>query len=134
MSQNKSSRIFYHGPLYGEQKKNFLINMDIFCLPSFYSSEAMPISIIEAMRCGCLIITSDHHYLPFLVGPDQGSCATAGSVESLRVNLKRYLGNIVKYESVKQGNIEFAKNNFSPEAYASKMNEIFDQELKSPYI
>jgi glycosyltransferase involved in cell wall biosynthesis len=134
LSQNGFSRIFYHGPLYGEQKKNFLINMDIFCLPSFYSSEAMPISIMEAMRCGCVIITSDHHYLPFLVGPDQGSCATAGSVESLIVNLKRYLGNIEKYESVKEGNIEFAKNNFSPEAYTSKMNEIFDQELKSPYI
>ena len=62
--------IFYHGPLYGMQKKDFLKALDIFVLPSFYASEAMPISIIEAMRSGCVIIATEHHYLPFLVGPD----------------------------------------------------------------
>ncbi|MBK6352589.1 MAG: glycosyltransferase family 4 protein [Saprospiraceae bacterium] len=122
--------IFYHGPLYGMQKKDFLKALDIFVLPSFYASEAMPISIIEAMRSGCVIIATEHHYLPFLVGPDQGACAKVRSVVSLKENLTKYIEQKDLRDQVKRANIEFAKKNYSPENFASGINTILELELK----
>ncbi|MBK6825179.1 MAG: glycosyltransferase [Saprospiraceae bacterium] len=104
--------------------------LDIFVLPSFYASEAMPISIIEAMRSGCVIIATEHHYLPFLVGPDQGACAKVRSVVSLKENLTKYIEQRDLRDQVKRANIEFAKKNYSPENFASGINTILELELK----
>ena len=47
----------YHGPKYGEEKYVFFRNADIFVLPSY--TEALPVSILEAMQFGLPVVASN---------------------------------------------------------------------------
>ncbi|EMO3463645.1 TPA: glycosyltransferase family 4 protein [Klebsiella quasipneumoniae] len=49
---------YYVGPVYGEQKEEFLNASDIFYFPSKYKNEAEPLVLYEAASCGCLVIGS----------------------------------------------------------------------------
>ena len=54
-----SKKIIYHGIINGEKKKQLLLNNDIFILPTYYSNEGQPISILEAYVTGCSVITTN---------------------------------------------------------------------------
>ena len=47
----------YHGPKYGDEKYAFFRNADIFVLPSY--TEALPVSILEAMQFGVPVVASN---------------------------------------------------------------------------
>lgn len=53
------NKINYHGVVNGEQKKKLLLSNDIFILPTYYSNEGQPISILEAYATGCAVITDE---------------------------------------------------------------------------
>jgi glycosyltransferase involved in cell wall biosynthesis len=57
----------YLGVVVGKDRENLLLNSDIFLFPSFYDTEALPISMLEALSCGCFVIATDHNYLPDLL-------------------------------------------------------------------
>lgn len=50
--------IIYHGRLENQQAVLFLKEMDTLILPTYFPGEAFPISILEAMSCGKLIIAT----------------------------------------------------------------------------
>lgn len=47
----------YHGPKYGDEKYAFFRNADAFVLPSY--TEALPVSILEAMQFGLPVVASN---------------------------------------------------------------------------
>lgn len=51
------NKIKYHGIVRGEEKKKLLLENYIFILPTYYSNEGQPISILEAYATGCAVIT-----------------------------------------------------------------------------
>ncbi len=55
--------ITYHGVVDGKRKNELLRKSDIFILPTFYKSEACPLSILEALENNLLIITTNWKYL-----------------------------------------------------------------------
>ncbi|MCO7177095.1 glycosyltransferase family 4 protein [Sporolactobacillus kofuensis] len=68
VSKNKlQPYITYHGIVGGEKKKNLMKNCDIFMLPTRYIKEGQPISILEAMGNGMMIVTTDHAGIPDIV-------------------------------------------------------------------
>ncbi|MGL5056736.1 MAG: glycosyltransferase family 4 protein, partial [Fusobacteriaceae bacterium] len=52
-------KIKYHGIVKGEKKKRLLLENYIFILPTYYSNEGQPISILEAYTNGCAVITDE---------------------------------------------------------------------------
>lgn len=62
-----SEFITYHGIVEGQQKKELLKQCDIFTLLTRYPKEGQPISILEAMGNGMVIMTTDHAGIPDIV-------------------------------------------------------------------
>jgi glycosyltransferase involved in cell wall biosynthesis len=52
--------VIFYGVVDGKEKKDLLKQADIFILLSRYPNEGQPISILEAMGNGCIIVTTDH--------------------------------------------------------------------------
>lgn len=62
--------VTYHGVVNGEKKKELLKNGDVFVLLTRYPKEGQPISILEAMGNGMVIVTTDHAGIPDIVPID----------------------------------------------------------------
>ena len=54
--------IEYIGPVFGCAKWNLFERAHVVALPTFYDSEAQPISLIEGMAFGCIPLTTYHNY------------------------------------------------------------------------
>ncbi|MEE3486964.1 MAG: glycosyltransferase family 4 protein [Bulleidia sp.] len=59
--------VTYHGVVGGDKKRELLRLCDIFSLLTTYPNEGQPISILEAMGNGMVIVTTDHAGIPDLV-------------------------------------------------------------------
>jgi glycosyltransferase involved in cell wall biosynthesis len=56
--------VSYLGVVTGEAKKALLVNSNIFVLPTYFSMEGQPISILEAMATGNVVLTTEHAGIP----------------------------------------------------------------------
>lgn len=59
--------VTYHGIVSGDEKRALLKKCDIFVLLTRYPNEGQPISILEAMGNGMIILTTDHAGIPDVV-------------------------------------------------------------------
>ena len=50
------------------KKKDVYWNSDIFILPTYYKTEGVPISLLDAMASSCAIITTFHNGIPETIG------------------------------------------------------------------
>ncbi len=57
-------RVVIHGRLPNAEAVEFLKNVDMIALPTYYKSEAFPISILEAMSLSKLVISCDRAAIP----------------------------------------------------------------------
>lgn len=55
------------GPMYNEEKYQVLSESDIFILPTYYSNEAFPISILEAMQFELPVISTYEGGIPDMI-------------------------------------------------------------------
>ncbi|MCG9666042.1 glycosyltransferase family 4 protein [Vibrio mediterranei] len=121
---NDVSCINYVGTVNGKNKLDFLLNSNVFCLPSFYLTEGQPISIIEAMACGLYIITTKHNYLDELVSKNEGSLIDIQSIKQIKSSLLFLIQNPKVLEETAIHNQRHAKSEFSLETYINSLTEI----------
>jgi len=57
----------YVGVVRGEAKKELLLSSNVFVLPSFLEHEAQPVSMLEAMASGNIIITTNQGAIPDII-------------------------------------------------------------------
>jgi len=123
-------KINYLGTIYGDEKVKLLQISDIFVLPSYYRSEAFPLSIIEAMRCGNAIITTNYKYLPEYVNSKNGILVEQKSVDSLIHGITILLEDFESLIDMQEYNKKEAKEKYSLDNYIDKLNRIvFDSKI-----
>lgn len=66
-SNELSDYVTFHGVVSGTSKLNLLKNSDYFVLLTRYFKEGQPISILEAMGNGMIIVTTNHAGIPDIV-------------------------------------------------------------------
>jgi len=123
----KDLPITYHGVVTKEEKAKFLFQSDIFLLPTFYPSEGVPISIIEGMRAGNVIITTDHKYLKHMFPQSAGEIIAPKSVEALEEAMIKYLADQSLLRSIQEANMKTAIKSFSLEAHLKQLYHIFEK-------
>lgn len=117
--------IMFEGVVTGEKKYQLLNEADVFVLPSYYKSEAVPLSIIEAMRMGCYILTTDFRYLPSLVvNGINGRLVKQKSVESLVDALLTIDSNRNELAEVSSSNKLHAEINYSESLYKANIEKL----------
>lgn len=117
-------QITYLGVVTGIDKTDLLTDSDIFILPTYYPIEAMPISIIEAMRSGTAVITTDHNYLSQMIDSNKGLLVAPRSVSELTNAITNLLQDSQKLEEIKQYNRSFALENYSYIQFNARINSV----------
>lgn len=60
--------LYYHGLVRGEIKHQVFLDADVFVLQTKYTTEGVPLALLEAMASSCAIITTQHNGIPETVG------------------------------------------------------------------
>lgn len=68
LAVNLGSKVVYHGPLSHERLGELMRRSHIFVLPSFF--EGLPLVLMEALACGCRIITTALPGVKEILGAD----------------------------------------------------------------
>lgn len=100
---NLKDFVTYYGVVNGDKKRELLKKSDIFILLTTYPKEGQPISILEAMGNGMVIITTNHAGIPDIV---------EDNINGIIINKDKIIINEV-YENI--NNIKFEevlKNNY----------------------
>ena len=117
-------RIEYLGIVNGDEKYRLLYESSIFVLPSYYPSEAYPISIIEAMRAGNAIVTTNHNYLPYIVKETNGIIIKSKSSEEIINSVEKLFGDNLELEKIQNNNMKEAKQKYSQDRYITEIKKI----------
>lgn len=118
----KNSKINYIGKVFAKEKVKLLQKSDIFILPSY--KEAVPISILEAMRSGNAIVTTRYKYLPEVVKSQNGILVEAKSVESLMDGINKLLEDNELLRNIQEYNKKEAEEKYSLDKYLDRLNKI----------
>ncbi|QGY46573.1 glycosyltransferase [Maribellus comscasis] len=117
-------RVEYLGIVKGYEKSKVLFESSIFVLPSFYPTEAYPISIIEAMRAGNAIVTTNHNYLPYIVKEKNGVIISPKSPNEIYSSVEKLINNLGQLKKIQRHNIKEAKHKYSQDRYISDIQQI----------
>jgi len=118
------NNIFYYGACVGDEKKNLLWDSDIFILPTFHFSEAFPLSILEALRAGNYIITTNHNYLPQIVSDKNGCLIQPDSVSVIVKSIEKIIDNKDLLFNTQNYNIRHAQENYEEGKYLNSLNKV----------
>lgn len=117
--------VTYHGIVGGETKRKLLKECYIFVLPTRYSNEGQPISILEAMGNGMFIITTNHAGIPDIVESGVNGIVIDEAEENINLlEILQKLSN-TDLERVARNNIEKVELDFSEKEYIRNMKIVY---------
>lgn len=115
----------YLGFIDGEKKRSLIHNSHIFLLPTYYPQEGQPISILEAMAGGNIIITTKHSGIPDIVQEGKnGFFVSKKAPKEIAESIKYIKNNFIKMKEISNNNIYEAKNNYTIKKFGSNIEKI----------
>ncbi|WP_176286620.1 glycosyltransferase family 4 protein [Vibrio sp. JPW-9-11-11] len=118
-------RITYLDGVYGDDKYRFLLDNHIMVLPTFYKTEAQPISIIEALSLGNIVITTKHNYLSDLIENDRnGQLVNVKSPEEISYAINGLSRDRRRLKSIMLRNARFYYNDYSLLSHVNRVEEV----------
>jgi glycosyltransferase involved in cell wall biosynthesis len=111
---NLTQNVLYKGLVSGLDKSIMLENSDIFILPTYYSTEAQPFSILEAMSYGKVVIATAHRAIPdMIIDNHSGILIPSKSPQSIANAVIRTINNKKLQQKLSENAIYLANNNYS---------------------
>lgn len=128
------SNVQYLGIVQGEKKHKILKESNVFILPTYYKMEGQPISILEALATGNIIITSPQGGIPDVVTEQNGYFVKSESAFSIAECIEKIGDNIVQQiDFFSNHNIEYAKRNFTEKMFTDKIIAVFEGLYNNKY-
>lgn len=113
---------FWHGPVDGNRKLRFLEESHFFLLPTRYFYEGQPISIIEALAFGLVVITTPHRTIPEMV--EEGAVAELIRFDQpaeIARAIQSYIQDPDKYETMSRASINRYRKTFTRAQHLDKL-------------
>lgn len=113
---------FWHGPVGGAEKLRFLRTCQFFLLPTRYRYEAQPISIIEALAFGLVVITTPFRTIPEMVQEgDAGELVPFDRPEEIARVLESYIGDPGRFEEMSRASLDRYRQAFTRERHLGRL-------------
>ena len=104
----------YLGPVIGEAKQRLLETSDFLLLPTNYFTEGQPISIIEAMAYGCVVIATDYRAIPdMVVDGVTGVLVEYGRPDRIADAIRKIVAEPDRYEAMSKSAVEHYEQHFT---------------------
>lgn len=118
--------VTYHGIVEGKKKQDLLLQCDVFTLLTRYPIEGQPISILEAMGNGMMMITTNHAGIPDIVEHGENGIVFDKNRLDMQQCYQAILNKSVdEMRVIIQKNRETAKNTYNQKLYVENMWEVF---------
>ena len=117
-----SQRAFWHGPVEGNEKLRFLQDSHFFLLPTRYIYEAQPVSIIEALAFGLVVITTHHRTIPEMVkGEGVAEVVPFDNPMEIAKVVESHIRNPGKFLKMSQASMTRYQNTFTREQHLERL-------------
>ena len=115
------------GVVDGKKKKKLLDWGNIFVFPTYYHREAQPISILESMATGNIILTTKHGGIPDIFKEGiNGFYIEKKNPKSIVEKLMFIQKNPELCKKISQNNILEAKSKYREEIFIKNLKKVFD--------
>ena len=115
-------RIIFHGIVRGNKKIELYQGALLFCLPSY--AEGLPISMLEAMSCGCVPVVSNVGAIDEVINRTNGVLVTPGDRQDI---VRGLLDAYKNWETMSRGCVQSSKH-FTVENHIKKVCEIINSD------
>ena len=117
----------YIGVVSGDEKRNLLSWGNVFILPTYYKMEGQPISILEAMATGNIIITTNHAGIPDIFSNKKnGFFVRKNDSQHIVDVLKHIVENKETSQKIILENINEAKEKYRVSHFIESIKAIFE--------
>lgn len=123
-NSNLGKQFVYDGIVSGENKHNFLADLDVFILPSFF--EGLPISLLECMSYGIVPVTTNVGSISEVVKEQQNGIFIKTKDSNSIIDAIKYLHNNRKMLQYLGSNArKIIIDKFSPDKYIKSLRNIY---------
>jgi glycosyltransferase involved in cell wall biosynthesis len=123
-----AGRIVFTGYIGGADKWRLLRDCTIFALPTYYRSEGMPVSILEAMGAGKALLAGSAGALNSIISdPENGVVLQKVSAQSVEVGLRRLLSQPDDMVVIGKRNHEIAWQKFEAHAVTAEIENLYQR-------
>ncbi|MEA3280610.1 MAG: glycosyltransferase family 4 protein [Thermodesulfobacteriota bacterium] len=128
-TNNLEKNVTYCGVVSGEEKNNELRNAHFFVLPTNYDNEGQPVSIIEAMAFGNVVISTDYRAIPdMVVHGKTGFLVPYGQPKVIARVIADSIGDHEMYRKMSKAALEHFQKHFTREAHLSRIIPILQKD------
>lgn len=120
-----SNIVSYRGQVLGKLKEEYLRDAHVFILPTYYSWEGQPLSIIEAMSYSTPVVSCHHKGIPELIEENiSGIFVKPCSPYSIKNAIMQIIKNEKNYTSMSKNSRDLYKRKFTREIHIKNMLNI----------
>lgn len=123
-------RITYHSGLFDAEKANAFFESNVFVLPTYYSGEGQPMSILEAMSYGCVPVVTAHGHIPMMVNDDNGCIVKKKSPKSIAEAINTFMQNPDVYSTKSEKCIRDFEEKFSFQKFVESIDSVLSKTIK----
>lgn len=121
-------RVRYRGVVQGEEKERLLSAAHAFVLPTRYVHEGQPISVIEAMAYGCVVIATRFRGIPELVRDgESGWLLEDAAPEGIATAVESCLADPERFERMSRAALERFQSRYTRSAHLRGMITLFEE-------
>lgn len=116
----------YLGVVIGQEKKQMLLWGNIFIFPTYYQMEGQPISILEAMAAGNIVLTTNHAGISDIFSEDNGLFIMKNNSEDIANKIKEILNKKEEYKDLIFRNYKYSTKQYTKSLYISNLEKVFN--------
>lgn len=127
-SAGLQEHVCVHGPLYGRDKEEMLQRVQAMVFPTFYHNECFPFVILEAMKYGLPVISTEEGAIPdMVIHGENGLLVEKRNPQALAVAMQQLAENPELAEQMGRKGRSFYEAAFTQSAFEQRVRDILNR-------